>query len=659
MAKLRAFIGHSFNEEDSSIITAFLKHFDSLKDIGFEWEHAERAEAKELAYKVIEKMEGKNLFIGIFTKKNKQISPSHLKSCFWSKQSLKAPSNEFSWTTSDWVLQESGYALGKGLKVIFLVEAEIESVGGLQGNREYITFNRNNVSQCFTKLNEMITSLMKSSSIEVQKETKDIPSEDSTEIPKTNKEVSSFEKLLIAIKENKENEERTAFEELLSKDTDKYKQVETKGFYYWMRYRYGKKDVLEDLRNLSKENPEHPNPRILLGNLYEEYKQFDRAYEQFIKAAELSKNDIDKTTFICKAARTLTDEGKFKEATELLIERITTVNSKSEDELFELYRTLSQTQKKANSIEKYLSLAEKVLELKPLDSSIRFDLAYTYSKNKNHIMALHHYQILCNSTPNNDANWNNLGVELSELGLEGKSVEAYMKSKEFGGTTAVGNIAYKLIDEGFYSEAKKYLQEALKQADCSSNVSNALSNLENKLEQENQKESEILSGVSATIKFRVKYAEAYTKKRAVATSLQKKWKAKHGDVEITLTGNKFAANATHEIPRMGLADLYAGYTVGGMAKPKIDIDIEIINYEGVIINGAIDYELSVMTKPSGKADRATKAGSLLGALIDSNENTVRYNGQMIISEDNKKIEVMERDSKDNITFYDMIPVKDE
>jgi hypothetical protein len=216
-----------------------------------------------------------------------------------------------------------------------------------------------------------------------------------------------------------------------------------------------------------------------------------------------------------------------------------------------------------------------------------------------------------------------------------------------------------LIREGFYSEAKKYLQEALKQADCSSNVSIALSNLESKLEQENQKESEILSDVSATIKFKVKYAEAYTKKRAVATSLQKKWKTKHGDVEITLTGNKFAANATHEIPRMGLAGLYAGYTVGGMAKPKIDIDIKIINYEGVIINGVIDYELSVTTKPSGEPDRATKAGSLLGALIGSNENTVRYNGQMIISEDNKKIEVMERDSKDNITFYDMTPVDDE
>lgn len=107
---------------------------------------------------------------------------------------------------------------------------------------------------------------------------------------------------------------------------------------------------------------------------------------------------------------------------------------------------------------------------------------------------------------------------------------------------------------------------------------------------------------------------------------------------------------------MGLADIYDRYTIGGTAKPKIDIDMKIINYEGVIINGVIDYQLSVTTTPSGEIDRSTKAGSLLSTL---NENTVRYNGQMIISEDNKKIEVMERDGKGNITFYYMTPVEDE
>lgn len=63
------------------------------------------------------------------------------------------------------------------------------------------------------------------------------------------------------------------------------------------------------------------------------------------------------------------------------------------------------------------------------------------------------------------------------------------------------------------------------------------------------------------------------------------------------------------------------------------------------------------TKPSGEPDKSTKAGTLLGGLIDSNEVTVKYDGQMVVSEDLKKIEVMESDSKGNVLFYDMTPLE--
>lgn len=660
MAKLKAFVGHSFNEEDSSVIATFLKYFDSLKDIGFEWEHAERAAAKELADKVVEMMEGKNLFIGIFTKKIKQIDPDHLVPCFWNKQNLKAPSHKYSWTTSDWVIQESGYALGKGMKVIFITEDGIEPVGGLQGNLEYIPFNRENIAQCFSKLNEMITSLVVAETVSAQKEAKDIPSEDidkrSESEQREGERATLFGKLLNAIIANNEVDEKAALDEMLKEDSDEYGRVKTKGIYYWLRYRHGKKDILGDLVKLSKDNPGHPNPHIWLGNLYEEYKQFDKAYEQFIRVSELIKTDSEKTTFICNAAKALIEDGKTKDAKELIIKRIRTISANSSDELFELYHTLALIQKRNNNTERYLSLTEKALELKPSDSSTRFDLAYTYSKNKNHIMALHHYKILCNSTPN-DANWNNLGVELSELELSGKSVDAYLKSKELGGTTPIGNLAYKLIDIGFYGEAKKYLQEALKQDDCSSNVSSALSSLESKQNKEDDKEQELLSDVSSRIRFRVKYAEAYTRTTEIP-SLQGKWKTKHGDVQVEITSHQFTATGRYEQPQIGLLAgiIYARHTLGSIAKPKVNSNTITINYTGVIINGAIDYQLSVTTKPSGEPDKSTRAGSLLSVLPD-NEPVAQYSGQMVISEDLKKIEVMESDSKGNVSFYDMTPLE--
>lgn len=649
MAKLKAFVGHSFNEEDSTIVATFLKYFDSLKDIGFEWDHAERATAKAIDDKVVEKMEGKNLFVGIFTKKRKQIDPAHLMPCFLNKQKLKAPADKYSWTTSDWIIQESGYALGKGMKVIFITEEGIEPVGGLQGNLEYIPFNRENITWCFSKLNEIITSLLATEVVSAQKETKDIPPEDIDKKSESEKregeESTPFGKLLRSIMESNEDDEKTALDEMLREGSDEYERVKTKGIYYWMRYMYGNKDVLEDLIKLSKENPAHADPHFWLGNLYKEYKQFDKAHEQFMRGQEFTRNDSEKTTFVCNAAKALVEDGKLKEAKELIIEKIRSVSNNSTNELFELYHTLSLIQKRSNNNERYFSLAEKALELKPSDSCTRFDLAYAYSKSKNHIMALYHYKILCNSTPS-DANWNNLGVELSELELSGKSVEAYLKSKELGGTISIGNLAYKLIDLGFYGEAKKYIQEALKHDNCSSNVSGALSSLESKKYGEDDKEQELLLDVPSRIRFRVKYAEAYTRITEIPP-LQGRWKTKHGDVQVEITERQFTATGKFERPKIGLA------AVLGMVKPETIT----INYEGVINNGVIDYQLSVTTRPSGNIDRSPKTGSLLGgALIDSNALTVKYNGQMVISEDFKKIEAMESDNKGNVSFYDITPL---
>ncbi len=112
------------------------------------------------------------------------------------------------------------------------------------------------------------------------------------------------------------------------------------------------------------------------------------------------------------------------------------------------------------------------------------------------------------------------------------------------------------------------------------------------------------------------------------------------------------------LKKMGLADLYDSYAIGigGTVKPKRDIDIQIINYEGVIINGIIDYQLSITTKPSGAPDKSTRAGLLLSVFPD-NELIAQYSGQMIISDDFKKIEVMESDSKGNVSFYDMTPLE--
>ena len=97
MKGLKAFVAHSFNKDrDGSVVKTFLEYFDSLKDTsGFEWDHAEKAELKAISQKVIEKIEGKNLFVGIFTGKDYRIEQDKLKSLFRSfkfgkRESFKA-----------------------------------------------------------------------------------------------------------------------------------------------------------------------------------------------------------------------------------------------------------------------------------------------------------------------------------------------------------------------------------------------------------------------------------------------------------------------------------------------------------------------------------------------------------------------------------------
>ena len=139
MKKIKAFVGHSFNESDESVIKAFLDYFNSLKEsMNFEWDHAEGSEIKAVSQKVKEKMEGKNLFIGIFTAKDFRIYPDKLKnSIFIPKYFLGLKSN-FSKGSSEWIVQESGYALAKDMKLLFLIENGVSPPEGLQGDLEYI-----------------------------------------------------------------------------------------------------------------------------------------------------------------------------------------------------------------------------------------------------------------------------------------------------------------------------------------------------------------------------------------------------------------------------------------------------------------------------------------------------------------------------------------
>ena len=145
MENINAFVGHSFDDSDKEIVRIFIDYFTTLSKstgLNFLWDHAEEAQTMAISQKVKDKIIGKNLFIGIFTKKERVIKDHLLvKGMLINSKNLMSDESNFEWKTSDWVLQELGYCLGKDMSAIILLEKGSRSISGLQADHEYIEFD--------------------------------------------------------------------------------------------------------------------------------------------------------------------------------------------------------------------------------------------------------------------------------------------------------------------------------------------------------------------------------------------------------------------------------------------------------------------------------------------------------------------------------------
>lgn len=132
MAEIKAFVAYSYSEDDKALIEIFIDHLDTLaKSIpGFSWDHAKWAEPQPVSTKVLEKFEGKNFLIVICTPHEYAVSPDAVYGMSFLKfANLKPPGAE--WKTSDWIIQEIGLAIGRGMKVILLIEDKVRKPGGI------------------------------------------------------------------------------------------------------------------------------------------------------------------------------------------------------------------------------------------------------------------------------------------------------------------------------------------------------------------------------------------------------------------------------------------------------------------------------------------------------------------------------------------------
>ncbi len=128
-----AFVGHSFAPTDELVVDTVKR---TLETLAIRVVTGEKPKADRISEKVKKLIDDQYLFVGIFTRRDKV-----------------ARKNE--WTTSAWVIDEKAYAVGKSRKLILLKEKDVGSIGGIQGDYEFIEFSRDQLQDMAIKLIQM------------------------------------------------------------------------------------------------------------------------------------------------------------------------------------------------------------------------------------------------------------------------------------------------------------------------------------------------------------------------------------------------------------------------------------------------------------------------------------------------------------------------
>lgn len=392
---------------------------------------------------------------------------------------------------------------------------------------------------------------------EAEKEKKPLSIEKSTlekkepditqEKPKTSREWAT-EMFIAFLYEDKEKEKSTkkAYEEMQKLELDPIKKLENDAFYFRLRYKYmSDTSALQKLEDLSQNEDISGKAHKFIGACYMDVGNFERALEEFEISAKNAKTDEERINQIKSAANCLFRIGKKTKA----YSKLTTEIGKTSNPhiLSSLYEGLASLYKMANNPELQAIALEKALERKPNDKNLLFDIAYSYSQKEFQALSLFHYKNIEKFGSDDNAIFNNLGVQYERLGMKIKSAKAYKKSIELKGTLAAANLAYNYIYAGFKEGANNILDKAKNEKNVHPRVGNAISEVSKKETEEEELEKKVLERARKQQRFLLSFAEAYFIPMAYSINFEGKWCFKDDvEVEIKHTGNKIEGNWLRE-----------------------------------------------------------------------------------------------------------------
>lgn len=636
---MKAFIGRSFDEKDEGLVNTIVEFIESHDiDCG----DAKSAKSRKVEDKIRGLISECDIFIGVFTR-NESICKQEKKTKWYCK-----PRNENTiYTTSNWVIQESGFALGKDRKLILLKEDGVCELPKLQGNLEYIPFNRSNLQEPFLKISQMISDMKaQTSGVAIEKssagstipdETK--PEEQEGQPKEKDKKDEVLYKVWTALREENHIEAQRIFDQEAEALLDEDDKTPTRATI--LRFSLGDTSAFEKLQKLVQENEDNPRVIKQLAYRYKDMREFKKAKEQFLLATEkYDVNDSDKKSGLIEAyvqaAWCLADNDDLNDALVLLKKLLP--NPDFQDSKAQIFKGMAEISKDKDDIERLFIYAEAALDVDLSDTNLRFTLAYAYSQNKCEKLSLLHYKKLTDTTINRAA-LNNLGVQYDVLKLSYKGVQSYYKSADQNGTLAMANLAQKYLNEGFIKDARELVDKANKLSNegvkPDYRVGKAQERINNLTEEESKKEKAILAEAEKERNFRVDYSNAFCSETTVTKSdIERVWETPWGNLKLAFddTAGSFKMSGIRQVEIGQLASLFTP----SQPQLKKQFKNQTIEITGTIEHMSGKYSITVKDEESttlltgGKIHEAT--------------------AYMVISESCNCIEIMEKTS-DNKTEY--------
>lgn len=332
---------------------------------------------------------------------------------------------------------------------------------------------------------------------------------------------------------------------------------------------------------LADENPQNPEPLHAIGWCFEQFQEYERAHEYYLKASCVSEGDSVQDC-LAHAAVALSKAKKPDRAIALLLDacRGGTPTHAVKAELYSLL-------KENGSGHAAFAIGEQMLLQNPAAADFRFSLAYDYDTEKLHELSLFHYRILRANSPT-EMGLNNLGVAYSSLNLPILSVESQQAAYEKGNTLAAANLAQRYLDAGFASEAEKLARKAMAQDEPHENLPSVLAAIDDNEKRELESEKSFLNDADKQRTFLLAFGEGF-----LDTSVPIKGKWGFPDAEITLfmQGDLLKGEAEKLVE---LRNSLGASLLGGPEKRQ---EKRRIRFSGKLIGRTCDFVLDNQVAP--------------------------------------------------------------